>query len=127
MQKEKSDRATAAAARAIEVKQRNGWYTIANKDQKHYVNGKLHSVDDQPAIITKRGDKYWYKNGRLHRDNGSAIEYANCTRVFEYKDGKFIDPKITRAQEIIAELEQLGFIVKYKNKRTKKDLQIESK
>lgn len=31
--------------------------------------GELHSFNDKPAIITKDGYKYWYKNGRRHRDN----------------------------------------------------------
>ncbi len=38
-----------------------------------YLDGKLHSFNDMPAISYICGAKYWYKNGVLHRDNGPAI------------------------------------------------------
>ena len=30
---------------------------------------ELHSYNDMPAIITKKGTKRWYKHGIKHRDN----------------------------------------------------------
>ena len=48
--------------------------------------GKLHR-DDGPAIEYADGTKRWYKDGKLHRDDGPAAEYANGTK-FWYKDGK---------------------------------------
>jgi len=33
-------------------------------------NGRQHSYNDLPAIITTYGSKYWYKHGLPHRDNG---------------------------------------------------------
>jgi hypothetical protein len=32
------------------------------------------------------GDKFWYKDGRRHRENGPAIEYTDGTKVW-YKNG----------------------------------------
>lgn len=32
-------------------------------------NGKFHSDNDEPSIITPNGSKYWCKNGFLQRDN----------------------------------------------------------
>jgi hypothetical protein len=33
------------------------------------------------------GNKYWYKNGKLHRESGAAIEWSNGIREW-YKNGK---------------------------------------
>jgi outer membrane lipoprotein-sorting protein len=44
------------------------WY---NKDEK------LHRDDDEPAAIYYDGTKYWYKNGKLHRENGPAAIFAS--------------------------------------------------
>ena len=41
-----------------------------------YLNGKRHRVDG-PACEFASGDKYWYLNGKHHRVDGPAIEYAN--------------------------------------------------
>ena len=39
-------------------------------------NGKLHRLDG-PAIEWANGDKMWWINGKLHRLDGPAIEWAN--------------------------------------------------
>jgi hypothetical protein len=38
-------------------------------------------------IIDSFGNKYWYKNGKLHREGGAAIEWSNGIREW-YKNGK---------------------------------------
>ena len=43
--------------------------------------------EDGPAIITSRGDCYWFKNGKLHREGGPAIERANGDKEW-WVDGK---------------------------------------
>lgn len=40
-----------------------------------YLNGVLHSFDDSPAIVLASGNSVWYRNGKLHRDNGPAMVY----------------------------------------------------
>lgn len=50
-------------------------------------NFKLHSYDDQPAVIRRGKTKLWYKDGQLHRDNVlPAIVWGNGTMSW-YKDG----------------------------------------
>jgi len=45
------------------------------------VDKKLHSVDDEPAVIYADGTRWWYKNGKVHRDGDQpAIIFANGTR-----------------------------------------------
>lgn len=42
----------------------------------YYLNDKLHR-DNEPAIEMINGDKYWYQHGKLHRLDGPVIELAN--------------------------------------------------
>lgn len=53
-----------------------------------YLNGVLHSFDDQPAIITGNGNQYWFRYGMQHRDNDlPAVIHANGTHEW-YQLGK---------------------------------------
>ena len=57
-------------------------YTVRvhdNGDKKWYLNGKLHR-EDGPAIEWAGGSKYWYLNDKLHREDGPAIEWAGGRR-----------------------------------------------
>jgi len=44
-------------------------------DKHWYLNGKRHR-EDGPACEYANGDKYWYLNDKLHREDGPAIEWA---------------------------------------------------
>jgi hypothetical protein len=46
------------------------WVSYYNKQ------GKLHR-DDGPAVECATGDKAWYKNGLKHREDGPAVEYSS--------------------------------------------------
>ena len=52
----------------------------------YYLNGKCHR-EDGPAIEFADGDKFWYKDSKYHRDDGPAIESANGSKEW-YKYGK---------------------------------------
>jgi hypothetical protein len=56
------------------IKYKRGVYTSG--DKCWYLNGLLHR-EDGPAIEYGNGDKYWYLNGKLHREDGPAIEWAD--------------------------------------------------
>jgi len=56
-----------------------------NGNKYWYLNGKLHR-ENGPAIEHKNGNKYWYLNGELHREDGPAIECSNGTKYW-YKNG----------------------------------------
>ena len=51
-----------------------------------YLNGKLHR-EDGPAIEYADGSKCWYLNDQLHREDGPAIEYADGVKYW-YLNGK---------------------------------------
>jgi antitoxin component YwqK of YwqJK toxin-antitoxin module len=50
------------------------------------LNGKLHRADG-PAIEWANGDKHWWLNGELHREDGPACEFANGDKHW-YLNGK---------------------------------------
>ena len=49
-------------------------------------NGELHR-EDGSAIEDANGDKAWYRDGNLHREDGPAIENANGYKAW-YCNGK---------------------------------------
>ena len=56
-------------------------------DKYWYLNGKPHRVDG-PAVEYANGYKVWWLNGKLHRENGPAIEYANGNKWW-WLNGKY--------------------------------------
>ena len=52
----------------------------------HINNGKFHR-EDGPAVEYANGKKYWYKEGIRHREDGPAIEYASGYKEW-HKEGK---------------------------------------
>jgi len=54
--------------------------------KRWYLNGKLH-CEDGPAVEWPNGEKHWYLNGKLHREDGPAIECANGRKCW-YLNGK---------------------------------------
>ena len=55
---------------------------------KHwYLKGKLH-CEDGPAIEWTDGTKHWYQKGKLHREDGPAVEWAEGTKCW-HLSGKF--------------------------------------
>ena len=49
--------------------------------KRWYLNGKLH-CEDGPAVEWPDGEKQWYLNGKLHREDGPAVEYPNGTKYW---------------------------------------------
>lgn len=50
-----------------------------NGDREWYKEGKLHR-EDGPAIEWANGEKEWYKEGKRHRTDGHAIECRDGTK-----------------------------------------------
>ena len=48
----------------------------SNGDKFWYLNSYLHR-EDGPAVEYKNGNKYWYLNDKLHRIDGPAVEYVS--------------------------------------------------
>jgi hypothetical protein len=50
-------------------------------DKSWFLNGKLHR-EDGPAVEWNDGTKFWYLNGKLHREDGPAVEYASGRKTW---------------------------------------------
>ena len=64
-------------------------YTVkvfADGDKAWLLNGKLHR-EDGPAVEYVDGGKEWCLNGKLHRLDGPAVKRADGTKEW-YLDGK---------------------------------------
>jgi hypothetical protein len=57
------------------------------ESQSWYLNGKRHR-EDGPAVEYASGTKHWYLNGMRHREDGPAIEHASGAKEW-YLNGKF--------------------------------------
>jgi|TARA_R110000851_G_scaffold324557_1_gene491931 hypothetical protein len=57
-------------------------------NKRWFMNGKLHR-EDGPAIEWANGNKSWWVNGILHRTDGPAIEWASCS-IEWYLDGRYL-------------------------------------
>ena len=64
-----------------------------NGDKQWFLNGKLHR-EDGPAVERANGTKEWWLNGKLHREDGPAIEYSSGTKEW------FLNGKATTALEV---------------------------
>jgi len=52
-----------------------------NGDKYWYLNDQLHR-EDSPAVECANGEKHWFLNGKLHREDGPAVEYANGSKFW---------------------------------------------
>ena len=59
-----------------------------NGDKEWFLNGKRHR-EDGPAVEWAGGTKKWYLNGKPHREAGPAIEFANGTKMW-YLNGELM-------------------------------------
>ena len=65
--------------------------TDADGTKQWFLDGKRHRTDG-PAVEYADGNKYWYLDDKLHRTDGPAIEFADGDKVW-YLDDKQIDCK----------------------------------
>ena len=57
----------------------------SNGTKEWFLNGKLHR-EDGPAVEYADGDKHWYLNDLRHREDGPAIEYADGNKDWYLND-----------------------------------------
>ena len=70
-------------------------HVYASGTKSWYLEGKLHRTDG-PAVEWADGTKEWYLEGKLHRTDGPAFEYANGSKewFFEGKLNRTDGPAI---------------------------------
>jgi hypothetical protein len=60
--------------------------TYPSGTKEWYLNGKLHR-EDGPAVERASGTKQWLLNGSLHREDGPALEWADGNKYW-FLNGK---------------------------------------
>lgn len=69
---------------------KNGLHINESGDKSWYKDGEIHR-EDGPAIIWYDGDQWWFKAGKLHRDHGPAVIGRNNMNAW-YKEGEKYEP-----------------------------------
>lgn len=69
-----------------------GIITSPDGTKRWYKNGKLHR-EDGPAIEWARGSKHWYIEGLKHRTDGPAVKWPNGGLEW-WVDGKNYEQKL---------------------------------
>ena len=60
-------------------------------NKEWYLNGDLHR-EDGPAVEWANGDKMWWLNGKYHREDGPAVERVDGDKVW-FLNGKELTEK----------------------------------
>ena len=90
---------------------------VENGTTMWLLNGKIHR-EDGPAVEYADGSKFWLLNGKLHREDGPAITYANGDKDWflngvRYTKVEFKKKMAPVKEMTVAEIEKLlGFTVK---------------
>ena len=65
-------------------------------DKFWYLNGKRHR-EDGPAVEFADGSKWWYLKGELHRENGPAVEFADGSKWWYLNDEELTEEAYKKA------------------------------
>ena len=71
---------------------KNGMIVNKYGDKCWYLNDELHR-EDGPAVELANGSKNWYINGKLHRVDGPAVEWVNGSKKWFLHDKHLVHPK----------------------------------
>ena len=69
-------------------------------DKFWYLDGKFHR-EDGPAVEWANGTKEWYINGKLHREDGPACEFANGDKFWYLNDKLVTEAEVMKSQQTI--------------------------
>jgi hypothetical protein len=84
---------------------KQGWITNEWEAKEHFVDDKLHSIDDEPSVIEPNGYKSWHKEGKTHRETGPARIRISGDKEY-YFEGKHY-PNIQSDLEWLLKVEEL--------------------
>ena len=74
-----------------------------NGDKSWWLNDKLHR-EDGPAMEGADGNKFWHLNGKLHREDGPAMEWANGSKSWFLNDEEVTQEEHKRQTSPIIEM-----------------------
>jgi len=64
---------------------KNGLVVDAEGNKRWYKDSLLHR-EDGPAVEWRDGSKMWFQNGAYHRVDGPAIEWVNGVKIWWLND-----------------------------------------
>ena len=61
---------------------------VKNKQENKFqiLPNEVYHREDDPAIVYLDGEKEWWKNGKLNRGNGPAVELNNGGQIVNYTE-----------------------------------------
>jgi len=80
-----------------------GHFKFTNGTQAWYKNSKLHR-EDGPAVIYPDGTQWWYKNSLKHREDGPAVIYPDGEQFW------YLNNMIYSKRDFYKELYKRGII-----------------
>ncbi len=81
-------------------------YTVKvyyNGDKAWFLNGKLHR-EDGPAIEGTNGYKAWYLNNKRHREDGPALEYSRGKKYWYLNGTEMTEEEHKEAMNPVEEM-----------------------
>ena len=75
-------------------------------DIYYYSNGRLHR-ENGPAVEYPDGTKVWYLNGKRHREDGPAIEHLDGTKIW------CLNGEILTEEELLSEKIKINYLKLY--------------
>ena len=81
-------------------------YTVkvsASGNKFWYLNGKWHR-EDGPALEYANGDKTWYLNDKRHREDGPAIEYTGGYKAWYLNNNRVTEEEHKRRTSKVVEM-----------------------
>jgi len=85
-------------------------YTVTvedNGDKFWYQNGKLHRLDG-PACEYADGSMAWYQDGNLHREDGPASEYADEYKFWFIEGKELSEEEFNNRNKVEVTLEDIA-------------------
>jgi hypothetical protein len=81
-------------------------------DKRWVVNGKLHR-EDGPAVEWANGDTEWWQHGIRHRTDGPAMEWENGHKEWYLHDCVFSFDKWLDQNQTLTDEEKVMFKLQY--------------
>ena len=74
-----------------------------NSYREWCINGKLHR-EDGPAVESNGGYRAWYINGKRHREDGPAVERADGSREWWLDGEEVLEEEFNRITQKTVEM-----------------------
>jgi len=59
------------------------------RNKRWFLNGKIHR-EDGPAVVWADGSKFWFIDDKRHRDDGPAVVWSTGTKEWWLNGRKYI-------------------------------------